>query len=106
MLTRVLPPQARFFHMIFREEFGRVAGHFGPINTLAFAPDGRSYVSGGEDGYVRMHFFDDDYFARARKEEVEFEAMERLAREDGEGDAGEGEDGGDDEEGDDDREAE
>jgi len=53
--------EARFFHLIFEEEFARVKGHFGPINTLAFHPDGRSYASGGEDGLVRIHHFDNDY---------------------------------------------
>lgn len=52
---------ARFFHLVFEEEFGRVKGHFGPINSLAFHPDGRGYASGGEDGYVRVHSFDDSY---------------------------------------------
>ena len=37
-------------------------GHFGPINTLAYAPDGRGYASGAEDGYVRLHTFDADYY--------------------------------------------
>ncbi|CCI46504.1 unnamed protein product [Albugo candida] len=54
--------EARFFHMVFQEEFARVKGHFGPINTIAFHPDGKSYVSGAEDGYVRLHHFDEDYF--------------------------------------------
>lgn len=58
---------ARFFHMIFEEEMGRVKGHFGPINTLAFHPDGHGYSSGGEDGFVRVHNFDPSYF------EFEFE---------------------------------
>lgn len=53
--------EARFFHLVYQEEFGRVKGHFGPINTIAFHPDGRSYASGAEDGYVRIHHFDDDY---------------------------------------------
>jgi len=53
---------ARFFHLVFEEEFGRVKGHFGPINSLAFHPDGKSYTSGGEDGYVRIHYFDPSYF--------------------------------------------
>lgn len=49
--------EARFFHMIYQEEFGRVKGHFGPINSISFHPDGKSYASGAEDGYVRLHFF-------------------------------------------------
>lgn len=54
--------EARFFHQIYEEEFGRVKGHFGPINSISFAPDGKSYASGAEDGYVRLHHFDPDYF--------------------------------------------
>lgn len=54
--------EARFFHMVYQEEFGRVKGHFGPINSIAFHPDGKSYASGAEDGYVRLHFFDAEYF--------------------------------------------
>jgi translation initiation factor 3 subunit I len=58
-----------------------VKGHFGPINTIAIHPDGKrfvrrkkkiliykyihlfyfSYASGGEDGLVRIHYFDNDY---------------------------------------------
>jgi len=53
---------ARFFHLIFEEEFGRVKGHFGPINTVVFHPDGKSYSSGGEDGYIRVQNFDPPYF--------------------------------------------
>lgn len=51
-----------FYHVAFQEEIGRVRGHFGPINTLAFHPSGRGFASGSEDGFVRLHFFDDDYF--------------------------------------------
>lgn len=54
--------EARFFHSVFELEMGRVRGHFGPINTLAYRPDGRGYASGAEDGYVRLHEFDPDYF--------------------------------------------
>ena len=82
---------ARFFHLIFEDEFARVKGHFGPINSIQFAPDGngyadgllvavrlrvlrsvtchitchnsrrRRYASGGEDGFVRVHIFDPEY---------------------------------------------
>ncbi|EFJ07495.1 hypothetical protein SELMODRAFT_269383 [Selaginella moellendorffii] len=54
--------EAKFFHKIFCDEIGGVRGHFGPINALAFNPDGRSFSSGGEDGYVRLHHFDPDYY--------------------------------------------
>lgn len=54
--------EAKFYHKILQEEIGGVKGHFGPINALAFNPDGRSFASGGEDGYVRLHHFDPDYF--------------------------------------------
>lgn len=54
--------EARFFHLIFEEEFARVKGHFGPIQSVAFHPDGKSFSSGGEDGYVRIQSFDPEYF--------------------------------------------
>ncbi|KAF8299285.1 WD40 repeat-like protein [Clavulina sp. PMI_390] len=54
--------ETRFWHKLFEEEVGRVKGHFGPINTIAVHPSGRSYASGGEDGFVRVHHFDESYF--------------------------------------------
>lgn len=54
--------EARFFHRVFETELGRVCGHFGPINTLAYRPDGLGYASGAEDGFVRLHMFDQPYF--------------------------------------------
>jgi translation initiation factor 3 subunit I len=54
--------EARFFHLIFEEEFARVKGHFGPINSLAFHPSGTQYTSGAEDGFLRVHNFDSSYF--------------------------------------------
>ncbi|XP_004364074.2 Trip1-PA [Capsaspora owczarzaki ATCC 30864] len=60
--TRVGKFEVRFFHLIFEEEIGRVKGHFGPINTVAFHPSGKSFASGGEDGFIRVHAFDPDYY--------------------------------------------
>eukprot|EP00918_Siedleckia_nematoides_P027837 GHVU01059882.1.p1 GENE.GHVU01059882.1~~GHVU01059882.1.p1 ORF type:complete len:326 (+),score=43.59 GHVU01059882.1:99-1076(+) len=60
--TKIGKFDARFYHLVFEEEFARVKGHFGPINSVSFHPDGKGYSSGGEDGYVRMHNFDQHYF--------------------------------------------
>mmetsp|Transcript_10158 Transcript_10158/g.15363 ORF Transcript_10158/g.15363 Transcript_10158/m.15363 type:complete len:197 (+) Transcript_10158:2-592(+) len=53
--------ECRFFEAIYNREVGRIKGHFGPINAIGINPDGRSYASGGEDGYIRLHHFDQDY---------------------------------------------
>eukprot|EP01112_Ceratiomyxa_fruticulosa_P001569 TRINITY_DN1174_c0_g1_i1.p1 TRINITY_DN1174_c0_g1~~TRINITY_DN1174_c0_g1_i1.p1 ORF type:complete len:324 (-),score=61.91 TRINITY_DN1174_c0_g1_i1:178-1149(-) len=53
--------RVRFYHSIFEQELGSVPGHFGPVNVLSFSPDGKSFASGGEDGYIRLHHFDQDY---------------------------------------------
>ena len=46
--SRVGKFDARFFHLVFEEEIGRVKGHFGPINSLAFHPDGKRCSSCSE----------------------------------------------------------
>jgi len=56
--------EALLWHMIFEEEIGTVRGGFGPMNCLAWFRDGHGFVSGGEDGYVRVHHFDNDYFTK------------------------------------------
>jgi translation initiation factor 3 subunit I len=55
--------EARFFHAVLATEIGRVKGHFGPINTVCFHPHGTGYASGAEDGFVRLHDFDADYYS-------------------------------------------
>jgi translation initiation factor 3 subunit I len=61
--------EVHFFDQVYENLLGSVKGHFGPINTIAFNPDGRSFTSGGEDGYVRVHHFDPDYFVVPDEEE-------------------------------------
>jgi len=56
--------KVRFYHSVFGHELGGVLGHFGPINALDFSPDGKSFVSGSEDGFIRLHFMHESYFAR------------------------------------------
>jgi len=53
--------ETRFFHMVYGEEFARVRGHFGPINALDVHPFGKSFASGSEDGFIRLHHFDVNY---------------------------------------------
>uniref|UniRef100_A0A0K0DB19 Serine-threonine kinase receptor-associated protein n=1 Tax=Angiostrongylus cantonensis TaxID=6313 RepID=A0A0K0DB19_ANGCA len=53
--------EAKLYHMVFEEEFARFKGHFGPINTMAWHPLGNIIATGGEDGYVRVQEFDEDY---------------------------------------------
>jgi len=56
--------EAIIWHLVFEEEIGSIRGHFGPMNCLAWFRDGRGFVTGGEDGYVRCHHFDNDYFTK------------------------------------------
>jgi len=54
--------EAKIFHMIFENEVAFFKGHFGPINTLAYSPNGRTIVTGSEDGFVRIQEMDQEYF--------------------------------------------
>ncbi|KIM80964.1 hypothetical protein PILCRDRAFT_89277 [Piloderma croceum F 1598] len=67
--------ETRFWHKVFEEEVGRVKGHFGPINTIAVHPAGNCYASGGEDGFVRVHHFDDSYFRAKPYGDIEVEDL-------------------------------
>lgn len=53
--------RARFFHAVYENEIGSYMGHFGTMTCLAMAPDGKSFASGAEDAYVRLHHLDNDY---------------------------------------------
>ena len=46
---------------MFCEEFANVKGHFGPINSLCYTPDGDTFITGGEDGFVRINRFDEEF---------------------------------------------
>mmetsp|Transcript_39648 Transcript_39648/g.85839 ORF Transcript_39648/g.85839 Transcript_39648/m.85839 type:complete len:174 (-) Transcript_39648:44-565(-) len=66
MVTTTAGRSGRFesllYHKIFETQLGSIKGHFGPINALAFNPNGKSFTTGGEDGYIRIHHLDPDYF--------------------------------------------
>lgn len=53
--------ESQFYHMAYGDEFGRVKGHFGPINSMAIHPNGDSFATASEDGFARLHHFDKKY---------------------------------------------
>eukprot|EP01029_Cantina_marsupialis_P024893 TRINITY_DN64_c0_g2_i1.p1 TRINITY_DN64_c0_g2~~TRINITY_DN64_c0_g2_i1.p1 ORF type:complete len:360 (-),score=104.83 TRINITY_DN64_c0_g2_i1:121-1155(-) len=59
--------EAKIWNYALGVEMGQIKGHFGPINALSFDPSGKGYVSGGEDGYIRLHVFDEDYYTLDKK---------------------------------------
>lgn len=67
---------AKIFHKIFQDVIGRVKGHFGPLNCLAIHPEGTSYVSGGEDGFIRLHHLPKSYFEFQYEVEKTAEALQ------------------------------
>ena len=43
--------------LVHEEELGKVEGHFGPINWIAYHKDGKGFVTAGEEGVVRIYRF-------------------------------------------------
>lgn len=56
--------EATIWHMIYEEEIGSIKGHFSPINSVAWFPDGRGFVTGAEEGICRVVHLDNDYFTK------------------------------------------
>eukprot|EP01083_Nonionella_stella_P024230 66974_1 len=56
-----------YFGMVHEELLGVSKGHFGPINDLVISPDGQSFLSAAEEGYVRLHFFDESFIDMCKK---------------------------------------
>ncbi|KAK8816367.1 hypothetical protein WA556_001312 [Blastocystis sp. ATCC 50177/Nand II] len=70
--------ESLFYNLASKEEIGRVKGSFGTMNSVQFSPDGRSFITGGEDGYVRLCFFDEEYFTKDGEEEKKLRDIEKL----------------------------
>lgn len=54
--------EIKLVNYVTSEELAEIKGHFGPVHSLAFSPDGKSFASGSEDGYTRLHFFQSEYY--------------------------------------------
>jgi translation initiation factor 3 subunit I len=52
-----------FYNIMYGEELGAIQGHFGPVNTVSFSPNGEIIASGAEDSTVRLHKLDQEYFS-------------------------------------------
>eukprot|EP01013_Petalomonas_cantuscygni_P014330 TRINITY_DN2936_c0_g1_i1.p1 TRINITY_DN2936_c0_g1~~TRINITY_DN2936_c0_g1_i1.p1 ORF type:complete len:349 (+),score=81.08 TRINITY_DN2936_c0_g1_i1:100-1146(+) len=52
----------RFYHVVYNKEpIGTLGGHFSPVNSVQYHPQGLGFVTAGEDGFIRMYDFDDEY---------------------------------------------
>ncbi|KAL0205117.1 hypothetical protein P9112_000424 [Eukaryota sp. TZLM1-RC] len=62
---------ARFWDTVYGDFLGEIKTHFGPMHSLRFSPTGDSFVTGAEDGYSRLHYFDESYFVDMERERAE-----------------------------------
>jgi len=51
-------------NIIYNEQLANIKGHFGTVHSVAFSPDGMSFASGSEDGYVHVHRMLPEYFTK------------------------------------------
>jgi translation initiation factor 3 subunit I len=56
--------EMKMFSIIFNQKLAEIHGHFGPVHCTNFSPDGYSFASGAEDGYVHYHRFPPEYFTK------------------------------------------
>lgn len=53
-------------HLVNSDILGFISGHFSPINSLAFMPNGKGFATGAEEGNIRLYEFDSNYFDPAK----------------------------------------
>jgi translation initiation factor 3 subunit I len=56
--------EMKIFSIIFGDKLAEIKGHFGPVHTTSFSPDGFAFASGAEDGYVHYHRLPPEYFTK------------------------------------------
>lgn len=56
--------ELKMFSIIFNEQLAEIHGHFGPVNSVEWSPDGFAIATGGEDGYVHYHRLPPEYFTQ------------------------------------------
>ena len=56
--------EMKMFSIIYGDKLSEITGHFGPVHSIDFSPDGYAFASGAEDGYVHYHRFPPEYFTK------------------------------------------
>eukprot|EP01088_Endostelium_zonatum_P014569 TRINITY_DN324_c2_g1_i2.p1 TRINITY_DN324_c2_g1~~TRINITY_DN324_c2_g1_i2.p1 ORF type:complete len:437 (+),score=151.97 TRINITY_DN324_c2_g1_i2:866-2176(+) len=69
----------RFFSLMDEGELASIRAHFGPVNSVAFSPNGKIFSSGGEEGVARLYHLPEDYFKGALEEAAEVDLAAELA---------------------------
>ncbi|GAM28876.1 hypothetical protein SAMD00019534_120520, partial [Acytostelium subglobosum LB1] len=54
--------KVRFYHIAFGDEIGGLVGHIGPVHTIDFTANGKTFATGGEEGLVIVNHLDPSYF--------------------------------------------
>jgi len=68
-----------FWHACFQEYMGSAKGHFGPVNSIDIHPNGKSFVSGGEEGEIRLHHLDEAYLKSSKKMNLEMDSKGKAS---------------------------
>lgn len=56
---------ARFYHKVYGEYLGQIFCHFGTIHRVCFHPTGKGFATGAEDGFAKLHMFENSYWKSA-----------------------------------------
>ena len=56
--------EMKLHNIIYSDLLASIKGHFGTVHSVAFSPDGMSFASGSEDGYVHIHKFLPEYYSK------------------------------------------
>lgn len=60
-MTKNVGIEIHLCNLALEEEIGKMGGHFGPVNQLEFCKDGKSFISGSQEGLIRIFKFDENY---------------------------------------------
>ena len=56
--------EMKMYNIIFGDKLVEITGHFGPVHSTSFSPDGFAFASGAEEGYVHDHRMPAEYFTK------------------------------------------